>query len=55
MSTCTDEADNAPLHMQEALSPVSFKLFIINKKDSFDFKWLFNPNNSERRVCSSES
>ncbi|KAK1133088.1 hypothetical protein K0M31_014447, partial [Melipona bicolor] len=22
MSTCTDEADNAPLHMQEALSPV---------------------------------
>lgn len=27
MSTCTDEADNAPLHMQEALSPVSHYFF----------------------------
>lgn len=43
MSTCTDEADNAPLHMQEALSPVSHYFFFyflsynfkINRTESY--------------------
>ena len=38
MSTCTDEADNAPLHMQEALSPVSSSSFPSSFFFYFDFK-----------------